>query len=199
MEALDMNLVARNLADFDPEPLGMPTTARQAAVALCLREEPELALLFIRRAHAPNDPWSGHMAFPGGRVERDDDGPLGAAMRETKEEVDVRLSRSQLLGPLSPQDATRKGRRTPLVIHPFVFRVPSETLPRPDSREVQETVWIPVSHFLGDARRGTLLYEWNGSRVRLPCFDYDGRQIWGLTLRMLEEFLTLLPTGQVSR
>ena len=193
MEALDIEVVARTLAGFDPEPLGMPTSARQAAVAMCLRESPELALLFIRRTHAPNDPWSGHMAFPGGRVEPDDQGPLDAAMREAKEEVDVSLSQAQLLGPLSPQDATRKGRRTPLVIHPFVFRVPSETLPRPDSREVQETVWIPVSHFRGGSQRGTLLYEWNGHRVRLPCFDYDGRQIWGLTLRMLEEFLTLLP------
>jgi len=194
MRSLDIDRLAQSLAAFDPEPVGVPASARKAAVALCLRETPELALLFIRRANAPNDPWSGHMAFPGGRVEPKDGGPLGAAMREAKEEVDVDLSEQQLLGPLSPQDATRKGRRTPLVIHPFVFRVPSETRPRPDSREVLETVWIPVSHFLNGAERSTLLYEWNGHRVRLPCFDYDGRQIWGLTLRMLEELLTLLPT-----
>jgi len=193
VEALDIDLLARNLAELDPVPTVQPS-ARRAAVALCLREAPDLALLFIRRAHAPNDPWSGHMAFPGGRVEPDDGGPLAAAMREAKEEVDLQLSEAQLLGPLSPQDATRKGRRTPLVIHPFVFRVPPETRPRPDSREVQETVWIPISYFVRDAERSTLLYEWNGHRVRLPCFDYDGRQIWGLTLRMLEEFLTLSST-----
>ncbi|NJK89114.1 MAG: NUDIX domain-containing protein, partial [Myxococcales bacterium] len=75
------------MAGFDPKPPGLKgnrLVVRQAAVALCLKAEPELSILFIRRAQSPTDPWSGHMAFPGGRVEPDDRGPLGAAMRETK-------------------------------------------------------------------------------------------------------------------
>ncbi len=189
---MTLDLVSERLASFEPAHGSFPVSARQAAVAMCLRNAPELSLLFIRRAHSPSDPWSGHMAFPGGRVEPADGGPLHAAMREAKEEVDVDLATTQLLSPLSPRDATRRGRRTPLVIHPFVFQVPAETMPRPDSREVQETVWIPVDYFLHEAERGSLDYEWEGRSYTLPCFDYDGRQIWGLTLAMLEEFLSAL-------
>src|SRR5438105_2270539 len=76
---------------------------KKAAVAAIVRERnAELELLFIRRAEHPQDPWSGHMAFPGGRVDHDDPDALAAAVRETREELGLDLGvHGEKLGELS--------------------------------------------------------------------------------------------------
>ena len=87
-------------------------------------------MLLIRRAEREGDPWSGHMAFPGGHIEAGES-PLEAAIRETEEEVGLSLTRhSTLLGPLPPAHAQARARRVDMAIYPFVFEA-SEALPRP--------------------------------------------------------------------
>ena len=98
---------------------------RRAAVALLLRARgpqlDQIDALFIQRARSPRDPWSGHMALPGGKVEQSDPSPRDAAARETLEEVGVDLSRADFLGPLDDVSAYAQGRPVPLVISPFVY------------------------------------------------------------------------------
>jgi 8-oxo-dGTP pyrophosphatase MutT (NUDIX family) len=184
--------LAGRLASHEPEVPPTPKDTRHAAVALCLRESQSLEILFIRRADDPRDPWSGHMAFPGGRVEPWDNSPFHAAVRETREEVDVPLREDKLIGNLSPIRAPHRGKRAPLLVHPYVFNVPGATRTRPDAREVQETLWIPLSFFLHDAKREEMTWQYGGQTFELPSYDYDGRRIWGLTLRMLDELLAIL-------
>ncbi|MGF1508640.1 MAG: NUDIX hydrolase [Myxococcota bacterium] len=190
--AIDLKLVKSRVSAFDPESPPSQDDLRHAAVALCCRPKNDLEVLFIRRAEHPRDPWSGHMAFPGGRVEPWDSDPLQAAVRETDEEVSVQLSTPDLIGPLSPIQAPHRGRRSPLLVHPFVFEVPRHTQTRPDTREVQETVWIPLSFFRDGAERQTMTWQYGGQTYHLPCFDYEGRRIWGMTLRMLDQLLDLI-------
>lgn len=167
---------------------------RQAAVAAVLRASPELELLFIRRAEHPSDPWSGHMAFPGGRVDPGDPTPLDAARRETREEIALDLgTRGQLLGELSHLPAAARGRLLPMVIHPFVFGLEQLHDPlRPNPLEVAEAVWVPLDFLRERANRGTLQKTYAGVPMTLPCYRYQGRVIWGLTLRMLDELLLAL-------
>lgn len=165
---------------------------KKAAVAAVLREEPSLELLFIRRAEHPRDPWSGHMAFPGGRMDPEDHGPLSAARRETREELGLDLDHhGELFGELSHVPAMAHGKPLPMVVVPFVFGL-RETPPLvPDASEVQEALWVPFD-FLADAKnRRTMDRTIAGVPMKLPCYHFEGRVIWGLTLRMLDELLQI--------
>ena len=74
----------------------------EAAVALVLAGTGnDLSLCAIRRAEHPLDPWSGHMALPGGRASAEDSGPRAVAERETLEEVGLALGENHWIGPLS--------------------------------------------------------------------------------------------------
>src|SRR6059036_755615 len=112
------------LASRPPAPVSADV-ARRAAVALVLRDGPSgIELLFIRRADHPEDPWSGQMAFPGGRSEPGDPDPRATAVRETEEEIGVDLARdAEYLGPLDEVRAAARLRPVDLAISPFVFRL----------------------------------------------------------------------------
>ena len=166
---------------------------RKAAVAAIFRESPELELLFIRRAESPIDPWSGHMAFPGGRVDPRDTGPLGAVVRETREEVALDLDReARLVGELSHVPAIAHGRPVPMVIFPFVFELTGDAELVPDEAEVQEALWVPFSFLLDVKNRGSIEKKIAGVPMRLPAYRLDGRVIWGLTLKMIDELMDLM-------
>lgn len=171
---------------------------RQAAVAAVLRTSARPEILFIRRAEHSRDPWSGHMAFPGGRVDREDENPLQAAVREAKEEVDLDLrSQGQFLGELSQVRAVSRARpregEPPLVVHPYVFAVGDEDPAlTPDEREVQEVVWVPFDLFLDPKNRQNLDMTYEGQQYQFPCYRFQGRVIWGLTLKMVDELVAVI-------
>lgn len=166
---------------------------RRAAVAAIVREgETGAEFLFIRRAEDERDPWSGHMAFPGGRVDDTDADGLAAARRETLEEVAVDLvAAAEYLGPLSEVTAVARGRRLGLVIEPHVFVLEAPVQIRPNC-EVQEALWIPLAFFLDGDNRSSMTYRVEGADWTLPCYRWRGRVVWGLTLRILDELIAEL-------
>ncbi len=185
-EKLEHALQARPAARVDdPE-------ADRAAVALVFREAGSgLELLFIRRAEHPRDPWSGQMAFPGGRAEPHEREPRHTAVRETREETGIDLGgQGTLLGPLDELRAMARMRPMNLVIAPFVFRVAHGVEGAPVS-EVLSVHWLPVAELL--ASRSTHLYDYQGATLRFPCLRYQGLVIWGLTYRMLMGLVERVP------
>jgi len=177
-----------------PSPPGSPPSPARtdAAVALVLREGPDLDLLLIRRAEAHGDPWSGHMALPGGRWDAGDPDLFHTAVRETLEETGVRLSgEGDPLGRLAALNpATR--RLPPITIYPFVFSVSRGTEVNASSHEVDEVLWVPLADLTAPSSAGMVEIELHDARRDFPCLRVDGRVIWGLTYRILDQFLPLL-------
>lgn len=158
---------------------------RRAAVALVLRDGPAgVEILFIRRADHPEDPWSGQMAFPGGRSEPGDADLLATAVRETEEEIGVDLAReAEYLGPLDEVRAMARMRPVDLAIAPFVFRLRSDAALRPN-HEVRSAHWIALDELVREDRRSLMDYPYQGSTLQFPCLRVEDVVIWGLTYRM---------------
>jgi 8-oxo-dGTP pyrophosphatase MutT (NUDIX family) len=173
---------------------------RYAAVAAILRERGGVTeVLLMRRAKHDGDPWSGHMAFPGGRQDPSDGDLLATALRETEEEVGLRLrTESDLIGRLDDLPAVARGRRVGLVIAPFVFAVAGDPVLTPNRDEVEELLWAPLAPMLAGERDTTLLWEFEGRKIEVPGYDVDGRIVWGLTHRMLCALFETLDGAPVS-
>ncbi len=158
-----------------------------AAVALILRENAEL--LIIRRAEQPADPWSGHLGFPGGRMESFDASPERTAVRETEEELGIELDRcARRIGALSELRARSLNERLPLSIFPFVYELLEPVAFRENGEEVAKACWVPLRYFADQANRKMMQHP-RDSRHWLPCYSLGGRAFWGMSLAMLDELL----------
>ncbi|WP_051293131.1 NUDIX hydrolase [Citrifermentans bremense] len=169
-----------------------------AAVAIILEEKLDegVNVLFIERSKTESDPWSGHIGFPGGKVERSDKSHRDAAEREVMEEVGIELSRSRYLGRIS--DIAPAG--LDIVVSGFVYAVNSTPELQPDSHEVTKAFWLPLTEMANPLHRWYVEYKWHDRMRRFPAlnhFEENAKPIWGITYRMLRNFYkAMLPCSQ---
>lgn len=189
---IDLATARARLRKRVPKLVELPGVTRLAAVAAVLRQGPDgVEVLLIRRAVHERDPWSGHMAFPGGKAEPQDRDLLATAMRETHEELGLSLERHEFLGRLDDVAATAMGRFTGMVIAPHVFALTGEEPLRPN-HEVAGTVWVQLGPLMRGEWDGQKRLDRNGKRVVLPAYAVGDFLVWGLTYRMLRDLLGLL-------
>jgi 8-oxo-dGTP pyrophosphatase MutT (NUDIX family) len=186
LDAVRERLARRQARRFTGE------ASRRAAVAAILRPgSGATELLLIRRAEREGDPWSGHMALPGGHLEPGDADLLATAERETLEEVGLDLRQHELLGALDEHPATARGRFTGMVIAPFVFGLRGAAALHPN-HEVAELLWAPLLPLArGDADVVKEL-EREGERIRFPGYGVGDHVVWGLTHRVLQSLFAAL-------
>jgi 8-oxo-dGTP pyrophosphatase MutT (NUDIX family) len=163
---------------------------RRAAIALVMRmgelREPEL--LMIKRAEVDRDPWSGHIACPGGRMEPGDLDLAQTAMRETWEETGIDLARiGQILGTLD-DISPRTPVLPPIIIRPFVAAIPSD-IEIVQSPEVAAAFWVPLSALRARAAWGMGTVQVRGVDREVATFTHAGYTVWGLTERVLKQLL----------
>jgi 8-oxo-dGTP pyrophosphatase MutT (NUDIX family) len=185
----DLQHIRSVLSAYDPE---LVDDARsRAAVAVVLRPMETAAegpgVLLIRRSRSDGDPWSGHVAFPGGRVDPADPGPRHTAERETLEEVGLDLSSAERLGRLDDL----AGRSIPIVVSAFVYAIASAPV-LGSSHEVAAAGWVPLADLLDPARHVTESFDYQGLTLEVPAIETGigtGPPLWGLTYRFLELLL----------
>jgi len=162
----------------------------RASVAIILRQREThgFDILLIKRAERKGDPWSGDMAFPGGKMDSTDQSIYHTALRELHEEIGLEAAKLKQLGRLSDQlTKTHSGLR-PMIISPFIFELNKQT----DfvlNHEVAEIVWVPLTHFSTPVNRKQMIWMVKGLKIKLPCYWYKNKRVWGLTLRMLDELV----------
>jgi 8-oxo-dGTP pyrophosphatase MutT (NUDIX family) len=168
-----------------------PPDARRAAVAVIVSDEDAPALLFVKRRERDGDPWSGHVAFPGGLQSGPDETAPETAMRETEEETGLPLrSAARLLGTLD--DVHPLSIYLPrVVVTPCVFTVPG----RPEvhaSDEIERCAWLTVSEVFSPPNRRPLSLELPTGKREFEAIHAGGLVIWGLTERILAQLGAIL-------
>ena len=188
-----LQLIENRLGDHKPGKARLRRLKTRSAVAMILQvRDGELQILMIKRAERVGDPWSGHMAFPGGRMDKSDANGYAVAVRETAEEVGLSLGpEDKCIGRLSELNAKPQRGSFGMAVSPFVFRLDREVIFTPNY-EVAEVVWVPLEFLTDEDNREEMIWEYKGEKIPVPCYMYEGRCIWGLSLMMLDELLDLV-------
>jgi 8-oxo-dGTP pyrophosphatase MutT (NUDIX family) len=191
--ALTIAEIRRQLAGRSPllHPSMPEVTRVRAAVAMITRPaERDVEVLFIRRAPFEGDPWSGDIAFPGGRINAPHEPARAAAERETREEVGIDLERADCLGQLD--DVI--GGSGAVVVSGFVYALPA-AVPLRTNHEVASAGWVPLGVLGHPARQLSRTFRYKDRDLRLPAlrvFDDDSPPLWGLTYQFVERFMRLV-------
>jgi 8-oxo-dGTP pyrophosphatase MutT (NUDIX family) len=149
------------------------------------RSEGATVLLTVRSSDMPSH--AGQISFPGGRVHPDDDGPVGAALREAKEEVNIDADKVTIVGALG----VHKG-GLGFSVTPVVGIVDPAADINPCPREVAEIFEVPLAFFADLENHGTEEREFKGVKYNMFAAPFGRFHIWGLTagiLRTLAETL----------
>ena len=145
------------------------------------------ALLLIRRAERAGDPWSGHMALPGGRRAAGDPDLAATAIRETAEEVSLELTEPAMLGSLDDV-IPRTPVLPPIAVRPYVFLLP-ERPPLVPNPEVAAVQWVLLDRLLHPETYHSVSLQIRGESRDMPAYQLDSGIVWGMTERIVTGLL----------
>jgi 8-oxo-dGTP pyrophosphatase MutT (NUDIX family) len=145
------------------------------------------AILLIRRAERSGDPWSGHIALPGGRRDSADLDLVATAIRETQEELGIPLTRADLVGSLEDV-IPRTTVLPPIAVRPHVFIVPAQPTLSPND-EVAGAQWVTIDHLLRPEVHHPVRLEVAGQSRQVPAYEVEAGIVWGMTERILTRLI----------
>lgn len=160
--------------DFDPGDVTHP-----AAVLVAVTDRADPGVILTQRTETLRR-HAGQVAFPGGRIDPEDDGPVAAALREAEEEIALPPARVQVIGMADRYRTITGYCVTPVlgVVAPDLAYVPAEA-------EVADVFEVPLSFLFDEANHREASVEYLGRQRRYYEIDWQGRRIWGATAAMI--------------
>ncbi|MFC4292312.1 CoA pyrophosphatase [Sphingorhabdus arenilitoris] len=180
-----MSLIQRITAAIDPaiaitvedeRYLGDAVAAhRAAAVLIPITDRAEPGVILTQRpdnlrSHA------GQVAFPGGKIDADDNGPIGAALREAEEELAIPSAQVQVIGATDDYFSGSGYRITPVL-----GMIPPDLTLVPNPGEVEDWFEVPLSFLLDPANVQRKSAVWMGRERQYYDMQWQDRRIWGVT------------------
>ncbi len=186
--------IKTSLKQYDPEVLPVPADFKPASVLIPFYSDPRsLSLIFMKRPDYEG-PHGGQISFPGGAKDESDGSNLGAALRETEEEIGVSRDVIDIWGGLKAE-FTSVSRYW---VTPFVGLVPFPYSFKPNEAEVERLLIIPLDHLLNPENFSIDTYNWKGFEFPSYLYTFNDDVIWGLTARILFNLISLLTKGEES-
>ena len=162
-----------------------PNIQAKAAVAIIRCEQPTTSYLLLRRAAHPEDPWSGHFSFPGGRKESYDNTLLETCLRETMEETGIQLNSTQLVQTLKPEPAGHNFNHL-IWVQPFLFSLSNRPKITLDETEIVNSSWISAKQFATPSSHTET--EMLPGKI-FPTFPLQDYYLWGFTYKLLGKII----------
>ena len=169
----------------------------RASVAMILHQAADdVEILFIQRAAHDLDPWSGHIAFPGGKLEGNERA-CQAARRETLEEIGIDLDQGHYLGRLS--DIV--GANLPVRVSCCLFELQRSLCHPILNEEVRDLFWVSLSELRDPKRHLQSSVAFGEKQFEVPAIKLPVENkpvLWGITYRLVMQFLELLEGAGAS-
>lgn len=159
---------------------------KRAAVSVILKDRKEPSTLLIKRADREGDPWSGQVAFPGGKAREGDATLTETAIRETQEEVGVDLRKGADFLGYFKSFRTHTGT---MDVVPSVFLLSDEVTVR-TNEEVSSYRWVELNRLGSAEAKSSRKIVFDGQVIEMPALLVDDYVVWGLTYRIVSSLIS---------
>ncbi len=169
--------------DFDLNPgISLPSDRRlrMAGVLVPVLETSKGAQVILTMRSSALKHHPGQIAFPGGKVDEGDDGPVAAALREAREEIGLAPENVEVLGELPPHETGTGFRMVPVLA-----RLKAEFRAIPEAGEVAEVFRVPLAHVADLSRYRIEARRWRGYRRNYWVVPFGPYYVWGATAMIL--------------
>lgn len=155
---------------------------RKSAVSILIFRKKSRFFSILIEKNSYDGHHSGQIALPGGKYEIEDKNLLFTAMRETFEEIGVKLSEKDFICELSPL----KIPISKFEVQPYLFFIDEPTI-KIDQKEVKECFVFPIEELMDDRIIENVSLEIDGKDCEVPSLRINNKIVWGATAMILND------------